>query len=206
VVGAYDLRGRLASIVEGRVTLPPALTDGVESVETIARLELPPGDFELRAAVAVDGSGRTGSVFSRVTVPPFAAVPLALSNLAIVAGPSTVTIPRDAMADLLPVVPSGVRVFPAGSDVTAFMRLYQGIGRSEAIESVLVTASVVDRAGQVRVRQSLELKPAEFASNRAADCRFVLPVRRLTAGEYLFTVEAQRGERVAGRAIRFSVR
>ena len=205
-VGAFDPRGRLTAAVEGTVKLPAGDVPTDRTVETLVRLDLPAGDHELRAAVTREGSGRSASVFTTVTVPPFSAVPLTLSHIAIAAQPGTLTAPRDALADLIPVVPTTRRTFARTDNAVAFMRIYQGLVRTDELLPVVVTASVVDRAGDVRLRQTLEFKPAEFGAIRAADCRFTLPVARLAPGEYLFAVEATRGERVAGRAVRFTVK
>jgi hypothetical protein len=42
--------------------------------------------------------------------------------------------------------------------------------------------------------------------NHAADYLIEIPVERLASGEYLLTIEAAQGERVARRGIRFTMR
>jgi VWFA-related protein len=200
-VGAFDLRGRPMAMVDQTVTLP-RLDPSRDFIETTLHFELPPGEHELRAAVSVPGSARTASVFSRVTVPPFASVPLTMSNVAISASGDTLSVGERGP---VPVVPTTARTFPPGANVTAFMRLYQGVGLTDPLESVQLTATVIDQAGAVKIKQALEFKATEFSSDRTADCLLTLPIRQLARGEYLLSLEARKGERVAGRALRFTV-
>ena len=144
-------------------------------------------------------------VFGTVTMPPFQEVPLALSHIAVASTSGAAWTDR-RFADLLPIVPTTRREFSRAEPATAFMRVYQGTARTEAIEQVSVVASVVDAAGMSRGTQALVLTPAEFREHRAAECRFTLPVSRLEPGEYLLSVTATVGPRVAGRALRFRVR
>ena len=59
--------------------------------------------------------------------------------------------------------------------------------------------------GRVVRDQVLPLLPASFSDGRAADCRISLPIPQLPPGDYLLRLEAQMGERIAGRAMRFTV-
>jgi len=96
------------------------------------------------------------------------------------------------------------REFARTSRASAFVRVYQ---RSrEAPQPVSVTAQVHDTAGRVLMKDAVSLEAAQFGANRAADYRIALPIERLTAGEYLLSLEAAQGQHSAGRALRFTVR
>jgi hypothetical protein len=45
-----------------------------------------------------------------------------------------------------------------------------------------------------------------FTAHHGADYVLELPVERLASGEYLLTIEAAQGERVARRGLRFKMR
>jgi VWFA-related protein len=203
-VAAYDMRGQPEGTVEAiSVSDVPVRPD--RRLEAVARLDLPPGDHELRAAVVAEGTGRTASVFTHINVPPFARNPLTLSHIVMAANARTDTIQRQRLSDLLPIAPTTNREFLRTDAVTAFMQVYQGLDRTDVIQPVAITATVADRTGKTRVQEALTLKATAFADVRTADCKFTLPVSRLEAGEYLLTVVASIGAREAGRAIRFSV-
>jgi hypothetical protein len=48
-------------------------------LDALTRLNLAPGEYEIR--VGVSGAERTGSVFSYVTIPAYAAAPLSISTI-----------------------------------------------------------------------------------------------------------------------------
>ena len=128
-----------------------------------------------------------------------------LGAASLAAGAGTLTLPPDALRGEWPVVPTTRRVFRRTESVQAIMRIYQGMELQEALQPVTVTASVLDASGGVRMRQALELRTTEFGRDRTAETTLMLPISRLSPGEYLFSVDARKGERVAGRAVRFTV-
>ena len=58
------------------------------SAHVQTHIELDPGDYEVRVAVADQKTGARGSVFSQITVPKFASAALSVSDIAIEAGPN----------------------------------------------------------------------------------------------------------------------
>jgi hypothetical protein len=204
-VAAYDVHGRPVGAADVISVSELPMRDG-RRLETIARLDLPPGDHELRAAVVAEGTGRTASVFTHIAAPSYAVNPLSLSQIVMAAAPDTDTIQRQRLVDLLPIVPTTNREFSRTAPVSAFVQVYQGLARTDTIQTVRLIASVIDRAGATRVREALQLTPNAFGDRRTADCRLTIPVSRLAPGEYLLTIETTAGTRQAGRAIRFAVR
>jgi hypothetical protein len=89
--------------------------------------------------------------------------------------------------------------------VSAFMRVYQGTHRDDALEPVTLRVRIVDGAERTVRDEVMPLGASAFAAGRAADCRIALPLAQLEPGDYLLRVEAAKGERLAGRAMRFSV-
>ena len=84
-VAAFSPEGRQGVAAQQTSTIPPAA--GIRGrppvVNVPTHLELPPGEYEIRAAVADPSSGRVASVFQPVSVPAFAKAPISLSGIAI---------------------------------------------------------------------------------------------------------------------------
>ena len=206
-VAAYDMSGQPRASARQTLTLSWPTGEGrARKVELLSRLDVPPGEYEIRAAVTGDATSRPASVFTYLTVPPFAAAPLSLSNIVMAAAPTTSSAPRDFLAAVLPVVPTTTREFGRTDAAVAFFRIYQGTARGEAIAPVDLRARVLNASNQAAISQALVFRPVEFEKNRTADGRINLPISRLPPGEYLLSLEAAMGERVAGRALRFRVR
>jgi hypothetical protein len=207
MVAAYDATGRPRASARQTLALEWPAPDGAirRRTEALTRLALDPGDYEVRVAVSNTDTGQVSSVFSHATVPGFSSVPLSLSAIVVDALKTTSSVPRDALRDLLPVAPTAARSFRHGDVVSAFMRVYQGTGRDDALAPVVVRVQIVDSQDRTLRDEVLPLTAGAFGDTRAADCRIALPVSQLPPGNYLLRLEAQLGERVAGRALRFTV-
>jgi VWFA-related protein len=202
-VSALDQRGRhVASAKQGSTILP-----GSNPSRAIAVLQthlmLKPGDYELRAAVAHRDSGLASSVFAQLAIPPFADVPLSLSNL-ILGTREREEGPADAAAPLIPIVPTTQRTFRRADRVWSFMQVYQGTERKDDLQAVAVRTTVVDDRDQLFYDRSLTLTPAEFVKRRA-DVRIILPLANLPPGRYVFRIDATLGQRIASRGVPFIV-
>lgn len=206
VATAFDTGGRPKALARQTLELswPPSAADGARRLEALSRIDLPPGEYEIR--VAVTGSARTASVFSYVTVPAFATAPLSLSNIVIGATAGTLTAPKDFLSPLLPVVPTTRREFARGDRLVGFFRIYQGTGRQDPLAAVKVQSTIVDGRGAIVATETKMLDAASFATGRSADYYVAVPLSTLAAGDYLLKVETAMGTRVAGRAIRFVVK
>jgi VWFA-related protein len=208
VTGAYDPTGRPQASARQWLQLswPGGQRGRSHRVEALSRVELPPGDYEIRVAAAGAEAARTASVFTHLTVPDYAGAPFSLSHIVFGAGTATSTAPPDFLADVVPVAPTTARVFTRTSDVTAFMQIYQGTMSREPLQPVGVRVRILDAKGDAVRDQALVLESSGFASNRTANVRFTVPVRNLPAGQYLLSLEAAMSERTAGRAVRFEIR
>ena len=202
VAVAFDDKWKQVAAVTQRFMLPAA-TGSMQSSETAARLNVPPGRYEIRAAMRSIADDRTGSVYASVTVPDFAREPLSLSGLVIERQAGGATMLED-LASVVPARMTTGRVFSTGERVAVMARVYQGRGKTLA--PVRVTARIVD--GQDRTVSTTETTLEQAASDapRHADYRLDLPLDRLDAGEYLLTVDANSGTKSARRDLRFNVR
>jgi len=206
VATAFDSGGRPKGMSRQTLELSwPASAAGDEHrFDALSRIDLAPGEYEVR--VAVNGSARTASVFSYVTVPAFASAPLSISHVVIGATAGTLTAPRDFLSPLLPIVPTGRREFARSDRLTAFFRIYQGVGRQDALGPVQLRSSIADAQGAIVASESTTIGADQFASGRTADHFLTVPLATLVPGEYLLQLETTMGSRVAGRAIRFIVK
>jgi hypothetical protein len=205
VATALDPGGRQKGMTRQALELswPTSVAAGEHRLDGLSRLDLAPGEYEIR--VAVSGVSRTASVFSYVTVPAFATAPLSLSNIVVAATAGTLTAPRDFLSALLPVVPTAQREFAHADRFVAFFRIYQGTARQDPLAPVQLQSTIVDARGTVVASETSTLGAGQFATGRTADHYVTLPLATLAPGDYLLKVETTMGAQVAGRAMRFIV-
>ena len=208
VASAFDRGGHPKGVARQTLNVSwarsPAAPD--RRFDVLSRLDLPPGEYEIRVAVSSGADARTASVFAYVTVPAFAAAPLSLSNVIVNATPGTLAAPKDFLASVVPIVPTGRREFERADRLVAFFRIYQGTGRNDALAPVQLRCSVFDASDRMVANETSVIGAGEFATARTADHYVTLPLTGLTPGEYLLEVETTMGQRTAGRALRFAVK
>jgi VWFA-related protein len=201
---AFTVEGRplASSRQEMRI---PASWQGVARQDALAVLNLPPGQYEVRASAVAEGSGRAGSVYGYVEVADFSRAPLALSGVLLASPDVRQALPASALEGIAPVVPTTTRAFAPGDRVGAFVRLFQG-GRS-ALQPVTVRTRVENGRGEAVSTGERTVEPDAFdARTRAADQQFMLPLAGLAPGAYLLVIEAAAGREPIVRQVRFEVR
>jgi hypothetical protein len=184
-VGAFDPGGR-AVLVHNQALELPLPEDGSNQVREglLTRLDLPPGRYEIRAAVRDGHNGAVGSVFSFVDVPRSSN--LDLSGI-VFRGASPPLMPQHPLSDLIPFVPTAARTLASRSQASAFVRV-----RSSASQTVTLTSAVVDIQDVVRAGQTIAVAPEQFLAGTASHT-FDLPLNDLPAGKYLLRIEASAG-------------
>jgi len=198
-----DGRARGSRRQTARVVLLPTYGESAE-YEVLSRIELKPGRYSLRVAAHNDNLDLSGSVYFDVDVPDFTKDALSASGVAITRTPGGFVAPRDALDDLLPLLPTTARAFDATDEVGGFMRIYQG-GR-DPLQPVAISLAIVDARGREVHQASATIAAAPFNRDRAADFRFEIPVVDLPPGEYLATVTARMGDTSVRRDVRFERR
>jgi hypothetical protein len=170
-----------------------------QRIELLAKLPVAPGRYDIRLGVGV-GEKESSGVYVPVEIPEFSKDDLSVSGLVLSETPPR-GLPRGALVDLAPVVPTTRRTFTNTDRVSAFVRAYQKGDGPAPVASV----SVVDAAGTSVMSGTAPLTTTLFGKLRAADCSFELPLSRLAPGEYLLSVEIIAGkDKVRGTA-RFRV-
>jgi VWFA-related protein len=176
------------------VTVSGAVGTLPADVPVESRLELAPGDYEIRIAVRNPESGQVSSVFAPITVPSFANASLSLSDVVVEASSSA----------SIAMHPTIRRAFKTSERMQATLHVYEGLGRDDDIAPTTVQARVLDPSGRAVHEQTLTLNAQDFARRRA-DCRLAIPLDRLSAGEYLLKIDAAADKATASKAIRFRV-
>ena len=177
--------------------------DRARFAESAQRLNLPPGRYEIRAAMRSTVDDRVGSVYTSVVVQNFSREPLALSGLAVErqAGGAAMA---DDLAAVVPARMTTERQFTAGERVAVVARVYQG--RAKQPLPVRMTARIVDIEDRAASTTEALLEPAGFSASRHADYRVDLPLDRLVGGEYLLIIEASAASTTVRRELRFAIR
>ncbi len=207
---AYTTEGKPVLVGQrhlANVVLVP--TDGKDRAryDLFSTIALPPGRYELRISAHRALDDVNGSLYADVEVPDFTA-PLAASGLVVEAAPIGAVAPLDAFDAFLPVIPTSNREFKKSSEVTAFLRLYQGgKGVAKAVDVKTRLANELD----VTVGEGKDIiAGTEFrVGGRAADYRFAVPVKTLPPGLYLLTFEVSisgsGGEKPITRSMQFRI-
>jgi VWFA-related protein len=168
------------------------------------RLDLKPGRYEIRLAVHSAATGRTGSVYASLTVPDFAKAGLALSGAQMVRNDTGSSDPAPTALSLP--WPAGVttrRAFRQNEAVLAVVRVSQIGAKRPGV--VTIAMIIQDGDGAEVSRDTRELAPELFETNRIVEHRATLPLTRLQPGEYLLTFEARSGSQIEQRLVRFTV-
>ena len=193
------------------VTVNASGEGGTVRFELLARLDVPPGRWHVRAAAerltdgaAEDAGGRAGSVYTDVDVPDFRGERLALTGVSLNVSPAIMSGPKNALAAILPFAPTTTREFGQDELVTGFLRVHQGGDRPNVPVGVAIT--IVDGTGASAFASSQALGGERFGRARAANVRFDVPVAKLAPGPYLLSVEAVAGKATTRREIRVAVR
>ena len=178
---------------------------GEATLEILSRIDLKPGRYSLRLGAHSKATATTGTVYADVEVPDFTALPLSLSGVVVSATPGRFAAPKQALASVLPTVPTAERSFFVSQTVSVFLRAYQGA--KAAPRPVQLAIRVVDDRNAVMFEERHTLTPDRFGTARTADLDFALPLARLNRGPHLLTFEIAAGDRdYARRDVRFSIR
>jgi VWFA-related protein len=181
-------------------------------LRVVSEIMLPPGRYQLRAAAAEQGAGRTGNVLYDLEVPDFYAPGLSMSGLALTsalasAGPTVK--PKDPLGTVLPGPPATLREFEQRDQIAIFAEFYENL-RNAPPHVVDVSTTMRDEAGRVvfehrEERSSTDLQGATGGYGYGIQ----IPLRDIAPGTYLLRVEGRSradNARVVGREVLIRVR
>jgi len=192
---AVDRAGRVVASARqtSTVSAKRAASGPPVEVNVLSQLELEPGEYAIRVAVSDPATGRVASVYSDLTIAPFAEAPVSLSSVSVETSPPS-----------RPPAPTTRRSFDRNEVVRAVFQIYQGTQRNEAIAPVAMRVRILDAKGSAVRDESLPFSESSF-TDRRADCVITLPLAKLPPGEYLLKLDASTGRHTSGRAVRFSI-
>jgi VWFA-related protein len=185
-----DSRGKAAN---GRTTaidlnLPAEELARVRTtgVRWLSKLDLSPGQYQVRVAAAAAGSGTSGLVTTDVEVPGFDRQKLTMSGVTLTSLPSVLMLTRGKawLEATLETPPSAARAFVAGDRVTAAVQIY-------GPEPVLTRGEVV-AAVEAAGSDLLALKgvPGPIGRSGNRDVVFTLDTATLPKGTYVLRISA----------------
>jgi VWFA-related protein len=156
------------------------------------RIELAPGNYQLRVGVRDAGSGATGSVLYDLAVPDFPKEPLSMSGILLASAFANQTPTAQADPELkavLPAPPTTLRDFPRGDQLALFTEVYDN--QTKVAHRVAIKTSVIADDGKVvhtaaDERKSEELQGAKGGYGYAT----TIDTKNLAPGRYVLRVEA----------------
>ena len=199
---AYDGEGRREVLRQTREVNIPGATDG-EGTEVTLRLGLQPGRYNLRVSAERLVAKAVGSVAATVVIPDVDREPVSLSGVAVGRVESR-RIAGDAVKDLIPLLPTSIRIFDKTDRVGTVLRVHQATRRPPA--PAALRTEVLDADGATVLSEDRRLGVEEFAGKGPIEHRFELPLHRLEAGDYLLRFVVTTEKARAQREVRFSVR
>jgi hypothetical protein len=174
---------------------------------TFARLELPPGRFQLRIAARARESGLLGTVFHDLDVPDYSSPPFAMSPILLSSAEqrSVPTARLEPVKDLLPVVPSAGRQFTTRDELVVFSEVYD---RDATPHGVDVTASVRAEDGRIMFQHHQE--NAAGGRDAVGGFGYVARVQLADLAPATYVLKVEAASRLAGRTpatreVRFTV-
>lgn len=200
---AFTMEGA-GKLSERRTGQTSESSSGNSTFELLARIALPPGRYEIRAAARVAPANLAGSVFGDLVVPDPPKNGLALSGVFLDARPAGRAGPLDVFKGVLPWAPTSRREFLRGTAAKTMVRVYQA-GKAPLVPVSLVV-SIQDKNGVAIYNYPHRLAASRFdATLRYADFDFEIPFHALDSGEHLLTFDARAGDSRATQHLRFTI-
>jgi VWFA-related protein len=187
LIRAYDrVFTPVGQPLKQRLDVPASAVAGSDEFQWASVLKPPPGDYEVRAAVATADGAHAANVIGYIDVPDLKKDGLALSGIVVKSGGAATV----------------QRTFPAGAAIGLSFQVAQA---QDASSAASVTYSLRDEAGQTIANIAVphERATAVATGVEAYDIGVRLPA---AAGRYVATIEATDGKRAARREVLITVR
>jgi VWFA-related protein len=178
----------------------PIRTGESRWVRLALSLDLPPGRYQLRVAVARSDDGVAGSVFNEIDVPDFRRK-FMLGALIFGTEMSAGAIHADRILENLHVIPVATQDLPVNMTVRAGLPLRVSLGHH--LENVLFVATLTSEEGTKRELLRVKRPATAFTDGGAFD--FDVPLKELASGEYVLRLDVSIGEFSDHREIAFRV-
>jgi VWFA-related protein len=167
---------------------------------TGTRIDLAPGDYQLRVAAAGADKGQ-GSVFVDVSVPRFDAG-LGVGGLSLGGASSIAATAADRLRDVLALIPLATNELAPGTARSAQLPIR--IGAKAASSPLTITTTLVRPDGTALALDRTEAAGREYAGASGKVYRVALP-DALPSGRYRVVVETTLGRTAVSREVAFTV-
>jgi VWFA-related protein len=163
-------------------------------VRVLSEMMLPPGRYQLRAAAAEQGAGRTASVLYDLEVPDFYAPGLSMSGLAMTSAAASAkpTVkPKDPLGNVMGGPPATLREFERMDILGLFAEFYENV-RNAPPHMIDISTTMRDSTGRVvfahrEERSSTDLQGASGGYGYAVQ----IPLRDVQPDTYVVRVEGR---------------
>jgi VWFA-related protein len=183
----YDAEGRASTPVQEKQDLTLQSTTGDElRYDVYQRLTLAPGRYTVRLNATSKAISRSGSVYADIEVPDFSRPALTASSLVLGTRADPPAPRTDALASVVPILPTSAREFSPSDSVIAFLRVFQG--GTAPIAPVTMTTKVLDIGDTPLFEESKTIAPEAFDASRSAPFEIALPLSRLSHGPHLVSI------------------
>jgi hypothetical protein len=156
------------------------------------RLDLPPGQYEVRMAARESGAGRVGAVTYTLDVPDFTKAPLTMSGIVLTsAGAQGLMTARadEQLRQVLPAPATAFREFPQADTLALFAEVYDNAASQP--HKVTITTSVLADGGKSVIDSTEERTPAELGGKSGGYGHTArIPLANFAPGLYVLKVTA----------------
>jgi VWFA-related protein len=187
LIGAFDRVFKpVGPPLKQRLDVPPAAVTGTSAFQWTSALKLPPGSYEVRAAVATADGKRAASVIGYVDVPDLGKVGVALSGVLVKTGGQ----------------PTLRRAFGAGEAIECSVQVARGRSEQGPVSvRYLLHDSRDEIVAKGDVPRAADVPPSAVIDQHRLGLR--LPG---APGRYVLTIEAGRDRRSVSRDVPLDVR
>jgi VWFA-related protein len=159
----------------------------------LARVDLPPGRYQMRIAAHDSAGGNVGSVLYDLDVPDFQKLPFSISGLVLTSrsGAALPTVrPDEQLKAVLSGPPVSVRTFPADDEIQLFTEVYDNAGPTP--HKVDITTTVTTDEGKVMFKTDETRDSSDLGGQRGGyGYTTQVPLKDLAPGRYVLKVEAK---------------
>jgi hypothetical protein len=152
------------------------------------KLALSPGHHQIRLNARSRLLDKSGTVFADVDVPDFTRAPLTMSGIILGPSPVPAVARTDALASVLPVVPTTEREFAPSDAVTAFVRMFEG--DAAPMVPINIAVKILDGNDATKFDVTTTLQPTAFDARRSAPYQVEIPLGGLVRGPHLLSISA----------------
>jgi VWFA-related protein len=197
VYWAVDAKGKMKASQKEAITLnlKPETKARVEQtgLRVLSRMEVPPGNYQLRVAAHDTSGGAVGSVLYDLEVPDFAKTRFSMSGLALTSASASAEPTAKAdeeLRSLLPGPPVGGRSFPQNDQLAIFADVYDN--DVSPAHKVDITMTLRSDDGRVVFKNDEERSTADLAGKRGGfGYATTLSLSDFDPGLYVLRVEAR---------------